>query len=427
MLDEIPPGTAFNKLCSDLLKIDEGHPPPPTNFTPPKNDGSGKLPKMVGTAEFILCSFNANGMDKRVKDVTSFLSEERIVALAVQEAKLNTNNLPKGFPEATYYRPYRKKLAIRGLIWLIHPDWASITTKVPALGGDSDHVFWIKVDTREGPVFLANVYIPNGRRPQDIVDANEAVAQLLKDVASLPEDAMIAAMGDWNADPFTGRGSNQARLKEILKNTSLEVVPKGHPTASTRRKSGTHIDNFLLSPTMLDLGINKIHYHNESNIGCRIPPPMGRDEPSDHTPISLKVLLNKAPPPRKGPARLVWDLNELKVPSTLAKYRSTIQHLTNAWMKWRNDIVDEWKKPLTMEKVSSTLLVTILFEGLVLVLNSAAYQSLPKKLARSTRRQPYLSSEVLPTASSKEVWKFVKSQLKAQEAPPPVIDIPKSP
>ena len=45
---------------------------------------------MVGAAEFILCPFNANGMDK---DMTSFLSEERIVALAVQEAKLNTNNL----------------------------------------------------------------------------------------------------------------------------------------------------------------------------------------------------------------------------------------------------------------------------------------------------------------------------------------------
>ena len=92
-------------------------------------------------------------------------------------------------------------------------------------------------------------------------------------------------------------------------------------------------------------------------------PPIGRDGPSDHTPISLKVLLSKAPPPRKGPAKLVWDLNELKVPSTLAKYRSTMETLTRAWMTWRDDLVDEWKKPSTMKKVSRSLLVTILYEA----------------------------------------------------------------
>ena len=181
-----------------------------------------------------------NGMDKRVKDVTSFLSEERIVALAVQEAKLNTNNLPKGFPEATYYRPYRKKLAIRGLIWLIHPDWASITTKVPALGGDSDHVFWIKVDTREGPVFLANVYIPNGRRPQDIVDANEAVAQLLKDVAP-PRGCNDCSHGRLERGPLHRKGVKPSPPERNLKKYEPRGCTKRTPHSEhTSQVGNTH-------------------------------------------------------------------------------------------------------------------------------------------------------------------------------------------
>ena len=124
------------------------------------------------------------------------------------------------------------------------------------------------------------------------------------------------------------------------------------------------------------------------------PPPLGRDEPSDHIPISLAVLLNKGAPPQKGPAKLVWDLAGLRSPNTLARYRTVIQTLTEKWMRWRDDLVEEWKKASPSEGISRSLLVTILYEGLLFVLNSAAYQTLNKKLVRCNKRQPYLSPEV---------------------------------
>jgi exonuclease III len=117
-----------------------------------------------------ICTFNANGIYGRERDLLDFLQTNNIAVALIQEPRLFINQPPK---------LYRCTLLVehsvpgyRGLITSISPAWSHATI-IPDLRFTSKYYFFVRINTARLPVYICNIYLPSSH-----LEANEVQATI---------------------------------------------------------------------------------------------------------------------------------------------------------------------------------------------------------------------------------------------------------
>jgi hypothetical protein len=276
------------------------------------------------------------------------------------------------------------------------------------MGTPSDYIHWIKVDTNDGPMFLANVYLPNPNSAQDITDAQKIIQKLRTDISSLPDDANYALVGDWNADPFTKDSANISLLEDLIQEPlNLTVVQRPDSTCFTRPRSKAHIDNFRVSQSAQTRICSPLAYFPENNIG-RIAG--NRNKPSDHIPITLSFSLSKKTYQKQKTIR--YDTGKLRQ-GDIEEYQMMLAHLSERWLEWRISILDFLQTQ--SEEVSEGML-DLFWEGLQYVIASAALQTLGVKVSYKSNKPNYMDPTPAPHSDARQAWKYFENRLRSRQA-----------
>jgi hypothetical protein len=164
------------------------------------------------------------------------------------------NELPTLHP-CSFFTPHPKP-GLRGLITSIHPSLASSTTFHQGYNTDDDYQL-THIALHPHNLYIFNIYFSkNG------ADIPKSRASLLH-----PQNDAVVIAGDFNHDPFTGRGPLGSALRH-LKAAGVTPVLKPYPGAHTRPSSKSHIDNIYVNNTAAKmLQPPGISYYHENKIG----------------------------------------------------------------------------------------------------------------------------------------------------------------
>ena len=236
------------------------------------------------------------------------------------------------------------------------------------------------------------------------------INDLLADVAGLPEDAAVIILGDMNADPFTNKGSNRKLFPTLLACPRLHLIARPDASRHTRPAKESHIDNILCSEHARRLVSSELQYFDFQDIKFT------RAKPSDHIPIGLVLKCSSV---WGRPRSSVTQVNTLSLrEGHNHSYPQTLRALSYRFVTWALNL----RRVMTTHRVStSEAIIETVHEGLLLILRSAAYQTL------GTRRVPigpkpyrYFPPQALTDDSTSNTWKLINDKLlSSRNAPDP--------
>ena len=328
----------------------------------------------------------------------SLMIEEKIAFLVITEPFLRPGDPPQGLFQSTYDRPSLGgiKAARRGILISVHPDFAGVTKSAPHLGGGNPNILWI-VTTQDGiETFAAGIYWPDNRKKKE---ADAAARHLLEDIDSIPLGTHIIILGDFNADPFTGRGPNKWALSTLLTNKRLTLIKRPDNTRFTCR-TAKYIDNIIISTSLQTQVRSEILYYE---------PPDHDREPSDHVMIAIRTTLSMHQKrPRLPPVALQYDTRCLRE-GRGAAYTQMLDVLASEWLTTLAEVrsLIETSNHLLSPKDMEAIWASIKF-----LVYSASYQTLPTKrmFPKRTGKQ-YMHTVVLSRANTSKKWDMIRRRL----------------
>jgi hypothetical protein len=282
---------------------------------------------------------------------------------------------------------------------IVHPFLEKETRLAGDLGGLNPNILWVRIDMEEGTYFVASVYLPDNRKHKE---ADEVVNQLFEDMESIAAEALIIIMGDWNFDPFIGKGSNKAAFTKMMSHPRMALVRRTSPTDWTRPASKTHIDNLFISMTMIPKATSQIFY---------LHIPSHTRTPSDHLLVGFRSTFS-GKRRRMRSTTLQYDNAPLSACADHA-YIQTLDRLAERWLTWASDLRQEMDDTPEMNKQEAE----ILFAGLKLIVYSASFQTLPTK--RKTEwaiNEGTMQIKFASGRSRQKLWEVV-SRLKSKTKP----------
>ena len=343
-----------------------------------------------------------------------------VAFLAVQEAMLNMNNLPVGLFKSSFYRAHPD--GKWGLCLIVHPAWASRAKEPPAEGvgahltKTNPNILWILVQTNERLLFIANIYIPNSTNsPSNKQAALLVINDLLADVTGLPDDAAVIILGDMNVDPFANKGSNRNLFPTLLACPRLHLIARPDASRHTRPATESHIDNILCSEHARRLVSSELRYFDFQDINST------RAKPSDHIPIGLVLRCSTV---QARPRSSITQVNTLSLrEGHNHAYAQTLRVLSSNFVTWALNLR---RAMLTHRVPTSEAIIETVHEGLLLILRSAAYQTLgTRRIPIGPKPYRYFPPQALTDDSTSNTWKLVNDKLLSpRNAPdPPFLDL----
>ena len=183
-LRKLTPAPAHHVLLSLL---------PPATLSPQSCPPAAKhLTPSPPALSLRVASFNCRGVYGREVDLTTFIEDEEIGLMALQDLKLHLNAPPQGLPEHTFFKPHHNP-GVQGLAWAVSEAWARAASLPPQ--SDCPHVFWIQLDTSKGPMLAGNVYLPPDH--EESAQVRDVLKQIADDIDGFPPGALVILMGDF--------------------------------------------------------------------------------------------------------------------------------------------------------------------------------------------------------------------------------------
>ena len=207
---------------------------------------------------------NVNSIYHRETALCDVMLKEGIALLAMQETFMRPSRPTKGLFSSIHGDPYVKYGAHgrRGLMTLVHPEWAHRIKEAQLPSGDNPNILWVTVEGGPKRWFVANVYFPN-----DAKEAKEVILALLADLEAIPEGTLVIVMGDMNGDPFQRKGTNRSVLPLLFSSPLLVLIPRPNTESFTcfrttaKGQSRSHIDNFVVSPAVAAASAGGLEVH----------------------------------------------------------------------------------------------------------------------------------------------------------------------
>ena len=362
----------------------------------------------------LLVTFNSRSVYGRERSIVKFMLDEGIAFLTVQEAMLNMNNLPTKLFLSTFFRAHPD--GKWGLCTIVHPAWSHRANEPPTTGVGSHltrsnpNLLWVIVQTGEKPLFIANVYLPNSTSKSNKEAALLTISDLLADISGLPEEAAAVVLGDFNADPFANKGSNHKIFRSLLASPRLCLIIRPEASCVTRPSSNSHLDNILCTDQARQWISSDLRYFDFRDIKGT------RAVPSDHIPIGLSLRCSTA---RSRPRSDVTQVNTLALREGKSQaYSDTLRSLSFDFVNWALSL----RRNMRLLGIpTGNGIIEILHQGLLLILQSAAHQTLgTRRVPTSPKPYRYFPPQALSNDTPSNVWKLINDKmLSPRNAPEP--------
>ena len=167
-------------------------------------------------------------------------------------------------------------------------------------------------------------------------------------------------MGDMNFDPFTGKGSNKRASEMLHSHPHLYLVQKTRPEDCTRPRSGSHIDNIVISKSLLTKVCSKV-------VHLEVPSHGSGREPSDNKMIGV-ITATSGKRPRQKAGALKYDVRVLRECAEHA-YTQALHAGCAGWQTWAKKLRAAMENAYQHDTQAG---VHACYEGLKMIVYSAA-------------------------------------------------------
>jgi len=256
----------------------------------------------------LISSWNVNSVRARIENIKSYLIKYKPDILMMQEIKTEDVNFPyDDFSSMNYESHVFGQKSYNGVAIISKNKLKNIKTDLIKDKLKQSRIISAEFQFKKKNIQLINIYTPNGN-PVDTekyIYKKKWLDSLIENLKSLSKkNANIIIGGDFNIIPAAEDVYNpksfeddalfrleiRKKLRELLNigfndayrhfNTTKEGYTFwDYMRGAWQKNNGMRIDHFLVSNSL----INQIKYININK------DPRGREKPSDHTPIEIKL------------------------------------------------------------------------------------------------------------------------------------------
>tara|TARA_S200000501_G_C20721924_1_gene698842 strand:+ start:237 stop:1013 length:777 start_codon:yes stop_codon:yes gene_type:complete len=256
----------------------------------------------------LISSWNVNSVRARIENIKSYLIKYKPDILMMQEIKTEDINFPyDDFSALNYESHVFGQKSYNGVAIISKNKLKNIKTNLIKDKLKQSRIISAEVEYKKKNIQLINIYTPNGN-PVDTEKYSYKINwldDLIKQLkSSFKKNPNIILGGDFNIIPsaedvYNPKGfENDALYRLEIRKKLREIINLGfndtyrhfHETkegytfwdymrGAWQKNNGMRIDHFLVSNYIIDQ-IKSININKD---------PRGREKPSDHTPIEIKL------------------------------------------------------------------------------------------------------------------------------------------
>ena len=256
----------------------------------------------------LISSWNVNSVRARIENILDYIKETNPDIIFLQEIKTQNENFPsEAFKNKGYNSYVFGQKSYNGVAIISKNKLKNVKTDLIKDKLKQSRIISAEFEYKKKNIQLINIYTPNGN-PVDtekysykINWLNELIKQLK---SSFKKNPNIILGGDFNIIPsaedvYNPKGfENDALYRLEIRKKLREIINLGfndtyrhfHETkegytfwdymrGAWQKNNGMRIDHFLVSNYIIDQ-IKSININKD---------PRGREKPSDHTPIEIKL------------------------------------------------------------------------------------------------------------------------------------------
>ena len=255
-----------------------------------------------------ISSWNVNSVRARLENVLDYLKKQKPDILMLQEIKAQEINFPsESFKKIGYKSHIFGQKSYNGVAFLSKVDISNVSKKFINDPLSQARIIYGTISLKKKEIILINIYVPNGNpvESEKYDYKKKWLNDLLKQLKILlKKNPNVIIGGDFNIIPSAEDVYNpksfeddalfrleiRKKLREIL-NLGFHDVYRhfnenkegytfwDYMRGAWQKNNGMRIDHFLVSNSLIDQ-IKSININKD---------PRGREKPSDHTPIEIKL------------------------------------------------------------------------------------------------------------------------------------------
>ena len=256
----------------------------------------------------LISSWNVNSVRARIENIKSYLLKYKPDILMMQEIKTEDVNFPyDDFSSMDYESYVFGQKSYNGVAIISKIKLKNIRTDLIKDKLKQSRIISAEIEYKKKDIQLINIYTPNGN-PVDTEKYDykkKWLDDLIKQLKSLSKkNPNIILAGDFNIIPapedvYNPRGfEDDALFRLEIRKKLREMINLGfndtyrhfnetkegytfwdYMRGAWQKNNGMRIDHFLVSNSLIDQ-IKSININKD---------PRGREKPSDHTPIEIKL------------------------------------------------------------------------------------------------------------------------------------------
>jgi len=256
----------------------------------------------------LISSWNVNSVRARIENIKSYLLKYKPDILMMQEIKTEDVNFPyDDFSSMDYESYVFGQKSYNGVAIISKSKLKNIRTDLIKDKLKQSRIISAEVEYKKKNIQLINIYTPNGN-PVDTEKYDykkKWLDDLIKQLKSLSKkNSNIILAGDFNIIPaaedvYNPKGfEDDALFRLEIRKKLREMINLGfndsyrhfyetkegytfwdYMRGAWQKNNGMRIDHFLVSNSLIDQ-IKSININKD---------PRGREKPSDHTPIEIKL------------------------------------------------------------------------------------------------------------------------------------------
>ena len=255
-----------------------------------------------------IISWNVNSVRARIENIKNYIKDAAPDVLLLQEIKTQNENFPNDeFKKLDYVSYVFGQKSYNGVAIISKTKLKNIRTDLIKDKLKQSRIISAEVEYKKKDIQLINIYTPNGN-PVDTEKYDykkDWMDQLIKQLKSLTKkNSNIILAGDFNVIPAAEDVYNfksfeddalyrleiRKKFREMLNLGFSDVYRHfneykedytfwDYMRGAWQKNNGMRIDHFLVSNSLIDL-VKDMNINKE---------PRGREKPSDHTPIEIKL------------------------------------------------------------------------------------------------------------------------------------------
>ena len=250
----------------------------------------------------VLATWNVNSLRKRANQVGDWLEDKRPDAACFQETKVEDSQFPAGlFDECGYEVAFHGQKSYNGVAIASRSGLEDVQCGLPGLDDDQARL----VTALVSGVRVGSVYVPNGKAlgTDKFAYKMRFLSALREHLANLRSGGgTVAIGGDYNVAPSDGDvydiddwGRGSILVSDEERSAFAGLLDEGYVDAHVDAGGGDHAHtwwDYRAGGFQRDRGLRIDHFlvGGGTCLGVEVDKgPRALDEPSDHTPLVLRL------------------------------------------------------------------------------------------------------------------------------------------